>query len=93
VPSFFLWRRKYAGVSAADVKGLRELDAENAKLKRMYADLRAPITVTGYAHRVGRRCSFPRASRWCGPARPPYDVTPDGRFLINAELGSVDYNR
>lgn len=37
--SFFLWRRKYAGVSVADVKRLRELGAENAKLKRMYADL------------------------------------------------------
>src|SRR5258708_5931366 len=37
--SFFLWRRKYAGVSVADVKRLRELEAENAKLKRMYADL------------------------------------------------------
>jgi putative transposase len=35
--SFFLWRRKYAGV--AGVKRLRELEAENAKLKRMYADL------------------------------------------------------
>ena len=37
--SFFLWRRKYAGVSVTDVKRLRELEAENAKLKRMYADL------------------------------------------------------
>ena len=40
--SFFLWRRKYAGASGAsvtDVKRLRELEAENAKLKRMYADL------------------------------------------------------
>ena len=37
--SFFLWRRKYAGASVTDVKRLRELEAENAKLKRMYADL------------------------------------------------------
>jgi putative transposase len=37
--TFFKWRSKYAGVSVPDVKRLRELEAENAKLKRMYADL------------------------------------------------------
>ena len=30
---------KYVGVSVADVKRLRELEAENAKVKRKYADL------------------------------------------------------
>ncbi len=37
--TFFKWRSKYAGASVADVKRLRELEGENAKLKRMYADL------------------------------------------------------
>jgi putative transposase len=37
--TFFKWRSKYAGASVPDVKRLRELEAENAKLKRMYADL------------------------------------------------------
>jgi putative transposase len=37
--TFFKWRCKYAGASVPDVKRLRELEAENAKLKRMYADL------------------------------------------------------
>jgi putative transposase len=37
--TFFKWRSKYGGASVSDVKRLRELDAENAKLKRMYADL------------------------------------------------------
>ena len=37
--TFFNWRGKYGGASVADVKRLRELEAENAKLKRMYADL------------------------------------------------------
>ena len=31
--------RKYGGASVSDVKRLRELETENAKLKRMYADL------------------------------------------------------
>ena len=35
----FKWRSKYGGASVSDVTRLRELDAENAKLKRMYADL------------------------------------------------------
>lgn len=37
--TFFTWRSKYAGATVSDVKRLRELEAENAKLKRMYADL------------------------------------------------------
>jgi putative transposase len=37
--TFFRWRSKYGGASVADVKRLRELEVENAKLKRMYADL------------------------------------------------------
>ena len=37
--TFFKWRSKYGGASVADVKRLRELEVENAKLKRMYADL------------------------------------------------------
>jgi putative transposase len=36
---FFKWRSRYGGASVSDVKRLRELEAENAKLKRMYADL------------------------------------------------------
>ena len=37
-PTFFKWRSKYGGASVSDVKRLRELEVENAKLKRMYAD-------------------------------------------------------
>jgi putative transposase len=37
--TFFKWRSKYGGATVADVKRLRELEVESAKLKRMYADL------------------------------------------------------
>ena len=37
--TFFKWRSKYGGASVSDVTRLRELEADNAKLKRMYADL------------------------------------------------------
>jgi putative transposase len=37
--TYFQWRAKYAGVSVEELKRLKELEAENAKLKRMYAEL------------------------------------------------------
>ena len=37
--TYFNWKTKYGGASVSDVKRLRELETENAKLKRMYADL------------------------------------------------------
>jgi putative transposase len=38
-PKLFKGRSKYADTSIADVKRLRDLEAENAKLKLMYAEL------------------------------------------------------
>lgn len=35
---FYTWRRKCGGMEAGDAKRLRELEAENAKLKRIVAD-------------------------------------------------------
>ena len=37
--SFYNWKSKYGGMSANELKRLREMEEENAKLKRMYADL------------------------------------------------------
>ena len=37
--TFYNWKSKYGGMEASDVKRLRELEAENARLKRMYAEL------------------------------------------------------
>jgi putative transposase len=34
----WLWRRRFGKLEPADVKPLRELEAENAKLKRMVAE-------------------------------------------------------
>lgn len=33
--SYFNWRSKYSGVSAPELKKMKELEAENAKPKRM----------------------------------------------------------
>jgi putative transposase len=37
--TFYNWKAKYGGVSVSELKRLKDLEAENAKLKRMYADL------------------------------------------------------
>jgi putative transposase len=36
--TFYKWKSRYGGASVTELKRLRELEAENAKLKRMYAD-------------------------------------------------------
>ena len=37
--TYFNWKSKYGGMEAADIRNLKELTEENARLKRMYADL------------------------------------------------------
>jgi putative transposase len=39
VPTYYQWKSKYGGLEASDLKRVKELEAENAKLKRLYADL------------------------------------------------------
>ena len=36
--TFYRWKAKYDGLQVSDAKRLRELEAENAKLKRLLAD-------------------------------------------------------
>jgi putative transposase len=37
--TFYNWRKRYAGLMPSEVKRLRQLEEENAKLKRIVADL------------------------------------------------------
>ena len=37
--TYFNWRAKYAGTSVAELRRMKEIEAENTKLKRMYAEL------------------------------------------------------
>ena len=36
--TYFNWRSKYAGVSVSELKRMKELEAENAKLKKLLAE-------------------------------------------------------
>ena len=38
--TFYRWKSQYGGMEASDVKRLKELEEEHARLKKMYADLR-----------------------------------------------------
>jgi putative transposase len=38
-PTYYNWKSKYGGMSASELKRIKEIEAEHAKLKRMYADL------------------------------------------------------
>jgi putative transposase len=37
--TFYRWKSQYGGMKASDVKRLKELEVENARLKKMFADL------------------------------------------------------
>jgi putative transposase len=37
--TYFNWRSKYGGVTVNELKRMKELEAENSKLKRLYADM------------------------------------------------------
>jgi putative transposase len=37
--AYYNWKSKYGGMGVSDLHRMKELEAENAKLKRMYADM------------------------------------------------------
>jgi putative transposase len=37
--TYFNWKSRYSGAEVSDLQRLRELEAENARLKKMYSDL------------------------------------------------------
>lgn len=37
--TYYAWKAKYGGMGVSELRKGKELEAENAKLKRMYADL------------------------------------------------------
>ena len=37
--TFYNWKSKYGGMESSGVKRLKELEEENARLKKMYADV------------------------------------------------------
>ena len=38
VPTYYKWKSKYGGMDVAELARVRELEGENSKLKRLYAE-------------------------------------------------------
>lgn len=49
--SYYFWRSNFGGMSVSDAKRLRELESENARLKKMLAESMLEIEVTREALR------------------------------------------
>ncbi len=46
--SLYKWRQRYGGMEATELKRVKELEEENAKLKRMYANLALELDTAKY---------------------------------------------
>ena len=38
MPTYYVWKSKYVGMSTNELERTKELEAENARLKRIYAE-------------------------------------------------------
>lgn len=47
-PTFYNWRKRYGGLEASELKRIKELEEENSKLKRMYANLALELDMAKY---------------------------------------------
>lgn len=46
--SLYKWRQRYGGMEASELKRIKELEEENARLKRMYSNLAMELDVAKY---------------------------------------------
>jgi putative transposase len=46
--AFYKWRERYGGMTSSELKKLKALEEENAKLKRMYANLALDLEAAKY---------------------------------------------
>lgn len=46
--TFYKWRQRYGGMEATELKKVKQLEEENAKLKRMYTELALELDMAKY---------------------------------------------
>ena len=46
--SLYKWRQRYGGIQATELKRVKELEEENSRLKRMYANLAMELDTAKY---------------------------------------------
>jgi putative transposase len=69
--TLYNWKAKYGGMDASEAKRLKQLEDENAKLKKLLAEqmldaaaLRELLAKNGRARRQARRCRAPAGRHW-----------------------------
>lgn len=46
--AFYKWRQRYGGMDASELKKVKQLEEENSRLKRMYANLALELETAKY---------------------------------------------
>lgn len=46
--TLYKWRQRYGGMAASELRRIKELEEENSRLKRMYANLAMELDVAKY---------------------------------------------
>lgn len=83
--TYYQWKSTYGGMDASDLKRVRELEAENARLKRLYAELALDNAAmkdliakkNSRAGAEARGCAVPHR----GPCTAPAPVLQSGRLV------------
>ena len=68
--TIYLWRKRFGQLEAADVKRLRQLEAENAKLKKLVAERDLEIDLMKEVAANGRRARASPTGRVSASMRP-----------------------
>ena len=79
--TFYRWKKVYVGMGVSEIRHLKQLEEENAKLKRLVADLSLDKTMLQDAlQKSGEARPAPRGksgtSRWRSPCRSAGPVRP-----------------
>ena len=61
--TFYTWKAKYGGMEASDVARMKELEKENAELKKMYAE--ASIEIRAMKNFIEKSCDAPGEAGSC----------------------------
>ena len=70
--TYYQWKSKYGGMEASDLRRVKDLEAENAKLKRMYAEL--ALDNAAMKELIAKNCRAGAEAR--GSAVPDGDTGP-----------------
>lgn len=101
--TYYQWKTKYAGGKPSELRRLRELEAENARLKRMYPDLALENTAIKEVREVpeeliAAKLSITRACRitglsWAVYYKRPQPALQRDAAVIDALNGVVEEHR